>query len=130
MREIRTSGSVGAPGGNARGDPAAEGEVLDRALDALIQTLERRKLAATSKPRTKQRPTKSRRHIPARVRRTVWERDGGQCTFVGESGRRCASRTRLEFDHADEVARGGKATVEGIRLRCRVAPGVAARGSH
>src|SRR2546423_15690563 len=25
----------------------------------------------------------------------------------------------LEFDHVDEVARGGKATVEGIRLRCR-----------
>jgi len=26
---------------------------------------------------------------------------------------------RLEFDHVDPVARGGEATVEGIRLRCR-----------
>jgi 5-methylcytosine-specific restriction endonuclease McrA len=94
-------------------------QVLDRALDALIQKLERQKLAATAKPRRTQRPTASRRHIPARVRRAVWERDQGQCTYVSEAGRRCGSRTRLEFDHVDEVARGGKATVEGIRLRCR-----------
>jgi len=25
----------------------------------------------------------------------------------------------LEFDHVDEVARGGRATIEGMRLRCR-----------
>jgi hypothetical protein len=25
----------------------------------------------------------------------------------------------MEFDHMDEFARGGEATVEGIRLRCR-----------
>jgi hypothetical protein len=49
----------------------------------------------------------------------VWERDGGQCGFVGETGNRCPARARLEFDHVDPVARGGEATVEGIRLRCR-----------
>jgi hypothetical protein len=53
------------------------------------------------------------------VRRTVWERDRGQCTFVGDTGHRCGARTRLEFDHAEPVARGGRATVETIRLRCR-----------
>src|SRR3989442_6177508 len=65
----------------ASGDVA---QVLDRALDALIVKLERRKLAATAIPRTKQRPTTSQRHISARVRRAVWERDGGQCTFVSD----------------------------------------------
>src|SRR5437667_12707578 len=30
MREIRTSGSVGAPGGDARGHPASETHPLDR----------------------------------------------------------------------------------------------------
>jgi hypothetical protein len=49
----------------------------------------------------------------------VWERDGGRCTFVSASGRRCDERSRLEFDHVEEVARGGRATVPGIRLRCR-----------
>ncbi|MBI5709216.1 MAG: hypothetical protein HZC42_02785 [Candidatus Eisenbacteria bacterium] len=59
------------------------------------------------------------RHIPAQVKRAVWERDGGRCTFVSEGGYRCPARTLLEFDHVEEVARGGRASVAGIRLRCR-----------
>ena len=49
----------------------------------------------------------------------MWERDQGRCTFVSEGGRRCPARTRLEFDHVEAVARGGRASVAGIRLRCR-----------
>jgi 5-methylcytosine-specific restriction endonuclease McrA len=94
-------------------------QVLDRALDALIEKLERRKLAASARPRQSPHPSKRARHIPAHVKRAVWERDSGQCTFVSDSGRRCAARARLEFDHALPVARGGQATMAGIRLRCR-----------
>jgi hypothetical protein len=61
----------------------------------------------------------SSRHVPAHVRRVVWERDRGQCTFVGDTGHRCGARTWLEFDHVEPVARGGRATIETIRLRCR-----------
>src|SRR5262249_25010171 len=43
----------------------------------------------------------------------------GQCTYVSESGRRCEARSDLEFDHKREFARGGEATVDNIRLRCR-----------
>ncbi len=98
------------------GDPA---QVLERALDALIKELERRKFAATERPRCGGRTSKNPRHIPAQVKRAVWERDGGQCTFVSEAGRRCQARKLLEFDHVEEVARGGRASVAGIRLRCR-----------
>jgi hypothetical protein len=49
----------------------------------------------------------------------VWNRDGGQCTFVSECGKRCPARSPLEFDHIVEVARGGASTVENLRLRCR-----------
>ena len=55
---------------------------------------------------------------PIHVKNAVWVRDGGQCTFVSESGQRCPSRTLLEFDHVLGVARGGRATVAGIRLLC------------
>jgi 5-methylcytosine-specific restriction endonuclease McrA len=101
--------------------PSGEiGRVLERAFDLAIAELEKRKLAATAKPRRRAgRPSVNPRHLPAPVRRAVWERDGGQCTFVSESGRRCEARKRLEFDHMREVARGGESTVDNLRLRCR-----------
>jgi hypothetical protein len=94
-------------------------EVFDRALDALIVRLEQRKYAATTRPHQPQRSSANPRHVPAEVRRAVWQRDGGRCTFVSAAGHRCEARTRLEFDHVEPVARGGRATVKGLRLRCR-----------
>jgi len=94
-------------------------EVLDRALDALITKLEKRKYAATSNPRTVHEKPRNPTTIPAEVRRKVYERDGGQCTFVSATGQRCPERKGLEFDHVLEVARGGIATVDSVRLRCR-----------
>jgi 5-methylcytosine-specific restriction endonuclease McrA len=101
--------------------PAGElDQVLDRALDALIARLERRKFAAAKRPRSRRRGGSAvARHTPAEVKHAVWRRDGGQCTFVGENGHRCGSRARLEFDHVEPVALGGRATVGNLRLRCR-----------
>ncbi len=100
-------------------------QVFERALDALIATLEKRKIATTDRPRPAW-PTESAqpaaprsRLVPAAIRRAVWKRDGGQCTFTSAVGRRCAARRALEFDHVVPFARGGEATVEGLRLRCR-----------
>ncbi|HXS83322.1 MAG TPA: hypothetical protein VN896_11455, partial [Methylomirabilota bacterium] len=73
----------------------------------------------TSRPGQVRKTAAGSRHVPAHVKRSVWQRDGGQCTFVSESGRRCEARRGLEFDHVKEYARGGEATVDGIRLRCR-----------
>jgi hypothetical protein len=118
------------------------GQVLGRALEALIAQLERRKFAATDRPHaTSERPPAaarpepsdsteraagprvprrvSARRIPAAVKRAVWRRDEGRCTFVAASGRRCEARHRLEFDHVVPVALGGESTVAGLRLLCR-----------
>src|SRR5262249_18235753 len=84
-----------------------------------VGVLEKKKFAATHKPRATRAGGARSRWIPAPVRRAVWERDGGQCTFVSESGHRCSARRFLEFDHVHPFARGGKASIEGIRLRCR-----------
>ena len=95
-------------------------QVIDRALDALIREGEKRRFAATDRPRRgRSRQSSNSRYIPAEVRRVVRERDGGRCTFVSASGHRCASRMRLEYDHAREVALGGLATADNLRLRCR-----------
>jgi len=99
--------------------PRQVAQVVERALELLVPQLEKRKYAATSNPRPGRSSSRNPRHIPAEVMRTVWERDGGQCTYVSESGHRCEATRRIEFDHVLEVARGGEATVEGLRLRCR-----------
>src|SRR5262249_8109490 len=106
-------------------------QVLDRALDSLIAQLERRKVgAARSVARQPNRapataPTRPAaragraRYIPAQTRRTVWDRDGGRCTFVSADGHRCSEDRFLEFDHVEPLARGGATTVDRLRLRCR-----------
>jgi hypothetical protein len=111
-------------------------QVLDRALDALIKQLEVRKFGAPRDPRRREegaaadREQRSvegsedavsdgvSRYIPASVRRAVWERDQGRCTFISITGGRCRVRMNLEIDHVVPVARGGKATVANLRLRC------------
>jgi 5-methylcytosine-specific restriction endonuclease McrA len=93
--------------------------VLERALDVLVTQLEKRKYGITEKPRQTSRESKSARHVPARVRRAVHERDQNRCTFVAPNGRRCEARGGLEFDHIEPVARGGQSTASNLRLRCR-----------
>jgi hypothetical protein len=103
--------------------PSGElGQVIDRALEAVIREMERRKFGATPKPRATAPPraSTSARHIPAQVKREVWRRDGGRCTFVGPNRHRCGERRVLEFDHVRPVALGGEATIDDLRLRCRV----------
>jgi 5-methylcytosine-specific restriction endonuclease McrA len=97
------------------GDPAA---IIDYALTRLLAHLERTALAATDRPRASCPASSRSRHIPAAVRRAVWARDEGQCTFVGPEGR-CRERGFLEFHHIEPYARGGQATVPTIALRCR-----------
>lgn len=58
-------------------------------------------------------------NIRAAVRRGVWSRDGGRCTFVGPGGVRCQARKFLELDHIRPRALGGADIVENLRLLCR-----------
>jgi 5-methylcytosine-specific restriction endonuclease McrA len=93
-------------------------ELFLRAMRMFVERLEKQRLAATSRPRARRGSPKGRT-IPNEVKRAVWERDGGQCTFVSERGHRCEERSGLELDHVIPVARGGEATEGNLRLRCR-----------
>lgn len=70
------------------------------------------------------------RYIPAAVRRAVYDRDRGRCRFVDDEGRRCRSRTRLEFHHVHPFARGGRGSLENIRLMCRAHNSLAAERDY
>ena len=93
--------------------------VLDRALSALIEELMKQKLAVTDRLRASRGIDSGSRHVPAEVKRAVWQRDGGRCAFVGRAGRRCTEQGFLEFHHVKPHAAGGDASVENIELRCR-----------
>lgn len=95
------------------------GEVVAKALRLLVKHLEKEKIAATDHPRGRRDSDPRSRHIPAEVRRRVWQRDGGQCAFVAHNGQRCAERAFLEFHHVVPYAAGGEATESNIELRCR-----------
>ncbi len=64
-------------------------------------------------------PGSRSRYIPAAVRREVWRRDEGCCSYVDvRSGRRCGSRYRLEIDHIVPFALGGTAELSNLRVVC------------
>ena len=94
------------------------GVIVERAISALAEQLQRKKLAATRRPRTAEATQSRTRHVPAAVRREVWTRDEGRCAFVGEKGR-CTETGFLEFHHLEPFARGGPTTAENLALRCR-----------
>jgi hypothetical protein len=93
--------------------------VFDRALTALIGELEKRKCGAVIHPRSARHAASESRHIPGSVRRQVWARDGGQCTFTGADGVRCFEHGFLEYHHVVPFAAGGATTMENLRLLCR-----------
>jgi 5-methylcytosine-specific restriction endonuclease McrA len=59
------------------------------------------------------------RYIPSALRREVYERDGGECSFVSKSGTKCCSRRDLEFHHIVPFARDGAMTLDNLCLMCR-----------
>lgn len=95
------------------------GEIVDRALTVLLEELEKTKFAATRRPRVSRGTAEASRDVPAAVKRAVWMRDDGQCSFAGHGGRRCEARGFLEFHHLSPYITGGAASVENIALRCR-----------
>ncbi len=105
---------------NPTGDLEA---ILDAALDVLLAKIEKERLGKAASPRGKDGhahpgPTKAG-YVPRAVRREVFERDGGQCTFVDAHDRRCPTQAFLEIDHIQSRALGGSDDAANLRLLCR-----------
>ncbi|HEU5075241.1 MAG TPA: hypothetical protein VFU02_13720, partial [Polyangiaceae bacterium] len=104
------------------GDPAA---IVERALDALLTQVHKRKTGSAAKPRARKVSSKPSgtsgrrtRFIEVAERRAVWARDEGRCGFVGEDGHRCNETRGLEFAHIHPWAKGGADTADNLGLRC------------
>lgn len=94
------------------GDPAI---IFERALGLLVAELERTKMGITPRPRAGRGANPASRHIPAAVRRTVWQRDAGRCAFNGPHGR----TGFLEYHHLVPFSSGGETSASNLELRCR-----------
>jgi 5-methylcytosine-specific restriction endonuclease McrA len=53
------------------------------------------------------------RYIPSPIKKAVWIRDRGKCTYPG-----CQAKAHLELDHVKPFAKGGPSTLDNLRLRC------------
>jgi hypothetical protein len=106
---------------NADGDLAV---VVERAVDLLLEKLEKQRLGKTSRPRKPREPREPRGQselasVSRATRRAVFERDGERCTFTDAEGHRCTATTWLELDHIQARARGGTNEPGNLRVRCR-----------
>jgi len=96
-------------------------QLIEQAVTDKLARLEAKRFASTTAPRQTLQAastTPTSRHIPAAVRRAVYERDGDRCRFVDEHGRRCAERSRLEFHHRHPFGIGGDHSPDNLGLLC------------
>ena len=82
-----------------------------------INQYSKEKVTFTLRP--KHQIKKISRYIPSHLRKYIWARDQGQCTYVHhETKCRCASRHLLQIDHIQPFALGGRTEKENLRLLC------------
>lgn len=104
-------------------------DILEAGLDlVLAREARRRALGADPRPAPSS-PTApaNPRHIPAGVRRAVFQRDGCRCSWPLASSGVCGSTLRLQLDHVVPVALGGASTIDNLRVTCSFHNDLAAR---
>ena len=112
---------------------ASLAEVLEMALDIAIKKKESK---SDSLPTSKVKPNISavdrnflkvksgsslnQRHIPSKIRKFIWNRDQGECTYQNKkTGRICASTYQIEIDHIHPIVLNGDADPKNLRLLCK-----------
>jgi hypothetical protein len=96
--------------------------IMEIAVSEKLERVEAKRFGRTKAPRSDPADadtSASSRHIPAAVRRLVYERDGGRCAFKDKYDRRCSKRHDLEFHHERPFALGGDHSPGNLALMCR-----------
>ena len=95
-------------------------ELLLACMKTALQEHERKSRAKVANPRKPKAEGKTNsRHVPAAVKREVWERDEGRCTFLAEDGKRCGSTFLLELHHREAFAKGGETSASNLTIHCK-----------
>ena len=88
----------------------------DQTLE-LIEQVFRKPVTSTKK--SEHKPHKISRAIPSHLRKYIWKRDKGQCTYIHQAtSHRCKARHLLQIGHIQPFALGGKTEKGNLRLLC------------
>ena len=83
------------------------------------KTTQKEKVTSAQKWEYRSKAKKINRVIPSFLRKHIWERDEGQCTYVHpQTKRKCSSRHLLQIDHIKPFSLGGKSEAGNLRLLC------------
>jgi hypothetical protein len=95
--------------------------VIEQAVSEKLERFEARRFAQTGTPRRRLEDTSGSpvsRRVPSAVRRAVYAREGGRCSYVDGQGRRCTEEQTVEFHHRHPFAMGGDHSPGNIGLLC------------
>jgi 5-methylcytosine-specific restriction endonuclease McrA len=97
---------------------------IDAAVSEKLERLEARRFGRRTPNHAKAEgdaagPRPRSRHVPAALRRAVFERDAGRCRYTDENGRRCSAREGLEIHHRHPFSHGGGHELGDLSLVCR-----------
>jgi len=120
---------------------ASTDAIFEVGLDLIIERHARRR-GLVKNPRKKQAPRQRSapvspspaaararaRYVPAAIRRAIWTRDQGKCQWPTHDGGICGSTCRVELDHIEPFAKGGRILrPEDGRLLCKSHQDLSAR---
>ncbi|MBK9293821.1 MAG: HNH endonuclease [Oligoflexia bacterium] len=93
-------------------DPSAKWDKAEQ------QVKQRKSLRGVSIP-PQVTPHKGGRYIPIAIKREVYTRDQGSCSFTDpQSKRRCNSKHLIQYDHIWPLSLNGQTSTENLRLLC------------
>ncbi len=94
-------------------------EYMLKKLDPMKGDAKSRTAIARPKLNKPGHPHASPRYISPQLKRRIWQRDQGRCTYRDpKTDRRCESHHLLQIDHVLPVCRGGQASEQNLRLLC------------
>ena len=67
---------------------------------------------------TQMQCSKKRSYIPVKIKQKLFQRSGGCCEYISESGAKCHSRFKMQIDHLHPLAFSGRNNIENLRHLC------------
>ena len=94
-------------------------DLIEDMSDYMLKKIDLSRATPMKKTKAPARSEVVSRYIPSHIKRAVWQRDQGQCTYRSElNQQRCGSKHLLQIDHIIQFSQGGPNSMTNLRLLC------------